>query len=71
MSEKYVIFSAQLPNGDFDIVAVSHGGLAELEEADMGPEALFAPRATDIEERGRIQILGDTHLLPDSFSIKG
>jgi len=73
MAEEYIIFVGTLPNGDFDYMAITPDALKEAAEEDepFGPEGFFAPGTTDIEEKGRIQILGDTQYLADNFSVKG
>jgi hypothetical protein len=42
----------------------------ETDEFEGAPSDYFRPGCTDCKEVGRIQILGDIHLLPGFFDIR-
>ncbi len=63
----YDIYSATNPNGEFVKMAICPG---ELEDKDVsGPEDFFVPDCTDFAKIGRINIVGDAHLLEGYFQV--
>lgn len=75
----YILYSYQMANGDLDTVAILEAAVDESVPLDRledlgydgpSPPSAFVPPGTkDIERVGRIDAVGDDHLLADSFSV--
>ena len=61
--EEYIILRATLSNGEIKTALVHLDTFRELPE----PSAYFV-RPIAAEEAGSVQIMGDTHLLDDSYT---
>lgn len=65
---QFMIYTADLPNGDFDRIAIE---LEAGEKTIKKPEDYFVPKAKNVQFSGEFSVVGDAEDLLDSwFSIK-
>jgi hypothetical protein len=64
MNTEFKIYGGTKPNGDYCILGI-------CQDAEYKVQDYFVPGTTDIEQMGVIQIVGDTHLLPESIDMTG
>ncbi len=64
MAEEYTIYSGRKANGDLVLIGVAA-------DPEYAVEDYFVPGLTDITMAGVIQIMGDTHVLPEMIDLSG
>ena len=64
MATEFKVYGGTEPNGGYCVMGI-------CEDAEYAVDKYFVPGTRDIEQAGVIQIMGDTHLLPECIDMTG